>query len=155
MLACVHACSCAPCERAGVCTHRYHSLYSLLPDRSRHAICTFLLKWKTILKYLLWKNKSAFDPLRLGKASPPWALAGQFLHITTELDSHSAALNPFEDRDLRPRGAVRRKGEWRNSTGSVIYQSPAFATCMGVTAQLPRSTTVKNSNSQQEILLSS
>lgn len=92
-----------------VCMHRYNSFHSLLTDRSRNAICTFLLKWKTILRYLLWKNKSTSDPLRLRKASPPWVLAGQFLHIISALNSRSAALNPFEDRDLRPRGAVSRR----------------------------------------------
>lgn len=56
-------------ECAGMCAHRYNSLHSLLTDRWRNAICTFLLKWKIILKYLLWKIKSAFDPLRLRKAS--------------------------------------------------------------------------------------
>lgn len=106
ILACIHVYSCALCEYAGMCTHRYDSLHSLLTDRSRNAICTFLLKWKTILKYLLWKTKSVFDPLRLRKASPPRAPAGCFQCIIILSNSHSAALNPFEDRDLRPRGAV-------------------------------------------------
>lgn len=109
MLSCVHVYSCALCECAAICTHKCNSLHSLLTDRSRNAICTFLLKWKTILKYLLWKSKSAFDPLRLRKASPPRALAGHFLRIIILLNPHSAALNPFEDRDLRPRGAVLRR----------------------------------------------
>lgn len=133
ILACVHVCLCALCECAGMCTHRYDSLHSLLTDRSRNAICTFLLKWKTILKYLLWKTKSVFDPLRLRKASPPRALAGRFLRIIILLNSHSAALNPFEDRDLRPRGAVSGENEKKKILPQLSdTQSRGFTSCIGL-----------------------
>lgn len=130
ILACIYVCSCALCECAGMCTHRYDSLHSLLTGRSRNAICTFLLKWKTILKYLLWKTKSVFDPLRLRKASPPRAPAECFLRIIILLNSHSAVLNPFEDRDLRPRGAVSEENEKKIYPSLVISQSRGFTLCI-------------------------
>lgn len=60
---------------------------------------------------MLWKTKSAFDPLRLRKASPPGVLAGHFLHIIILLNSQSAAPNPFEDREVRPRRTVSGENE--------------------------------------------